>query len=952
MISAGFSAAVVASVMVSAPAAEEHGGTGRIPELKFEKYTLPNGLGVILHEDHSTPIVCVNIWYHVGSKNERRGRTGFAHLFEHMMFQGSEHHDAEYFGPLQEAGGRLNGSTSDDRTNYWEVVPSNYLELALWLESDRMGFLLPAMSQDKLDNQRDVVKNERRQSYENRPYGLVSETIAAALYPHDHSYSWPTIGYMDDLTAASRDDIAEFFRRFYHPANASLCIAGDFKPAEAKRLVDRYFASLPAGPKVAKIQPRVQQLAGEKRIKMTDRVSLSRLYLTWHTVEADAPDDAELDLLAVILAGGKSSRLYRVLVQEKQIAQDVSASQRSGEIAGSFDITATAKPGVKLKDIEAAIASEIARIQSEQPSAEEVERAVNRFEAQFVSSLESIGGFGGRADRLNRYNVMNGDPAHMTKDFERYVRADAAGVQRVAKKYLSDKRVVLEVVPGRDRSVAPDPIAENAAAARATNSAGPVAFVAPAAALAADFDRSANPKPDPAPRFELPPVHRAKLSSGVELLVVEHHELPTVSMHLVVRAGNAANPADKIGLANLVAAMLDEGTASRSANDIADQLAGMGSVLAVQANLDTSNVRLFSLKRHLARSLDIFADVLLRPTFPDVELERQRSQAIAGLLRLRDQPTVLANLAADALLYGEQHPYGRPDMGNEKSLKAITHDDIARYYETHFRPNQSSLIVVGDVTVDEMTRQLEAALAAWKPGRATPVEYPQPATIMPTTVTLVDKPGAAQSVISVAQIGTSRTSPDYFPLLVMNTIFGGQFSSRLNMNLREEKGYTYGARSGFNWRQQPGPFVATASVQTAVTAPALAEFLKEFRDIRGGRPVTDKELDFAKASITRGFAAGFETPRDIAGRLEDLVEFGLPDNYFNTVVPKVSAVSSDEVIRAAKKYLDTDYLSIVVVGDRSQIESGLRELPAVKRIEVKQFDEQFRLAPAIDSSGG
>jgi zinc protease len=949
MIHCTIPAAVLASALAgTAPDANSPVGPGRIPQLEYEKYTLPNGLDVILHEDHSTPIVCVNIWYHVGSKNERRGRTGFAHLFEHMMFQGSEHHDSEYFGPLQEAGGRLNGSTSDDRTNYWEVVPSNYLELALWLESDRMGFLLPAMSQEKLDNQRDVVKNERRQSYENRPYGLAPETIAAAMYPADHPYSWPTIGYMDDLTAASREDIADFFRRYYHPGNASLCIAGDFEPATARKLVEKYFGSLPTGPKVEKMKPQTPKLSGEKRLQMTDRVGLPRLYLNWHSVEADAPDDAELDLLAMILAGGKSSRLYRVLVQEKQLAQDVSAFQRSGEIAGSFSITATAKPGVKLADIESLIAAEIKRIQSEPPAADELERAVNRYEVQFVNSLDSVGGFGGVADRLNRYNVMNDDPGYMQQDFERYVRVDLAGVQRVARKYLNDDRVVLEVIPGRERTVSPDPIAENATAAKDSGlgkSESRSAISNQQSAISHSFDRSSMPKPAVTPRFALPPIHRSKLASGLELMVVEQHELPTVNVSLLVRAGSAANPPDKLGLAGLVAAMLDEGTERRTANEIADELAGLGSSLSIRADWDTTRIGLFTLKRHLARSLDIFTDVLLHPTFPDEELNRQRSQALTNLVRLRDQPGALASLAIDATLYGEAHPYGRPESGNESTLKSITRDDIAAFYHTQFRPNQASLIVVGDVTVAEIARHLESALAEWKPSDVEPARVPAPPERPATAITLVDKPGAAQSVISIGQLGVLRTSPDYFQVLVMNTIFGGQFSSRLNMNLREEKGYTYGARSSFEWRQQPGPFVASASVQTAVTAPALAEFLKEFADLTGGRPVAEKELEFAKASITRGFPANFETSRDIAGRIEDLVEYGLPNDYYNTVVPKVSAVTGDEVMRAAKKYIEPEYLSIVLVGDRSQIEESVGKVTDGIPLHLRKFDDQFRLVP-------
>ncbi len=942
-------AGLAVSMAAMVAAAADESAAGRIPQLKFEKYTLANGLDVILHEDHSTPIVCVNIWYHVGSKNERRGRTGFAHLFEHMMFQGSQNHDDDYFAPLQEAGGQLNGSTNDDRTNYWEVVPSNYLELALWLESDRMGFLLPAMTQKKLDNQRDVVKNERRQSYENRPYGLADETIAAAMYPPDHPYSWPTIGSMTDLNAASREDIADFFRRYYHPGNASLCIAGDFDPAHARQLVAKYFGTLPAGPKVDPPRPATPQLAAEKRIVMQDRVSLPRLYMNWHTVPGFTPDDAELDLLASVLGAGKSSRLYRSLVHEKELAQDVSVFQSSGELAGTLRITATARPGRKLSDIEAAIVAELKRIQAEPPGAEELERAVNRYEVGFVTGLESVGGFRGRADRLNLYNVLVGDPAYITRDFERYLKVRPADLQRVAAKYLTDKRVVLEVVPGQTRSVRPDPIAEAEEAIKKQKlESAAVQPPVPHGQSGTDnssFDRSAMPRPTGAPGFRLPSIHRAKLANGLDVLVVEHRELPTVSINLVLRGGVADNPAAKLGLADLVAAMLDEGTEKRTATEIADELGAVGSSLSVQAGWDTSQVRLFSLKRRLATSLDIFGDVLLHPTFPVEELDRQRNLMLSRLARLRDDAASIARLAVGAVLYGDGHPYGRPALGDETTLRSITRDDVLGFYRSRFGPNQAGMIVVGDVSAREITELLNKTLADWQPSTAQPAALPAPAKARPLEITLVDKPGAAQSVITVGQVGMSRHSPDYFPLVVMNTIFGGQFSSRLNMNLRENKGYTYGARSGFDWRRQPGPYTATASVQTAVTAPALVEFLREFRDIAGGRAPQAKELEFAKAYITRSYPASFETSGDIAGRLEDLIEYGLADDYYNTVVPGISAVQIDDVERVAKKYIDLDHLSVVVVGDRSQIESGLRALPEGKRLRISQIDEAFRLKP-------
>jgi len=934
-----------ATVLTAAPPGE---APARVPQIPFEKHTLPNGLQVILHEDHSTPIVGVNVWYHVGSKNERPGRTGFAHLFEHMMFQGSKHYDNDFFGPLQKAGGRLNGSTSDDRTNYWETVPSNYLELALWMESDRMGFLLPAMTQAKLDNQRDVVKNERRQSYENRPYGLTEETISAAMYPPEHPYSWTTIGSMADIGAASHRDVSDFFRRYYHPGNASLCIAGDFEPAAAKRLVAKYFGPIPAGPKVEKLKPRPVELAESKRIRMTDRVGLPRLYMSWHTVPMLAADDAELDVLADVLAGGKTSRLFKALVREKQIAQEVHAFQNSQEIAGRFSIVVTPRQGRTLPEMESAVREELARLRAEPPTAEEVRRAVNQFHAQLVRGLEPVSGFGGRADRLNMYNVFTGDPGYLAKDFERYLKVDPAAVRRVAEKYLGEKLVVLEVTPGKPGEITPDP-REPAHAARAELAKKIKETPLPEApAVAEDADRTNLPKAGAEPKFVLPPIHRSRLTNGMQVLVVEKHELPTVYLHVIFPFGRAQEPAAKLGLAPLLASVWDEGTGRRSAMEIAEELAGIGASLGFSAAVDGTSARLFALTHHLPKALDVAVDVLQSPAFPEPELVRERNMAIGRLLMIRSEPNALAALAIVGRLYGQDHPYGKPMFGTAATLGSIARNDLEEFYKAHVRPDRAAVVVVGDVTPTQITEQLEKALGNWK-GLGSPAgqAVPAPPPAGPAGIVLIDKPGAAQSVISVALIGARRSSPDYFPLTLMNSIFGGQFSSRLNMNLRENKGYTYGARTQFDWRaHQPGPFVAGASVQTAVTAPALIETLKEFEGMLGKRPIAAEELDFNKTYLTRGYPAAFETPGAVANQLETLVEYGLPDDYFNTVVPKINAVTAEEILAAARKYLLLDRLAVIVVGDREKIEKDLRELPLGKNLAVLKFDDDFRLVPA------
>jgi zinc protease len=922
-------------------------GADHLPRIAFEKYTLPNGLDVILHEDHSTPIVGVNLWYHVGSKNEQPGRTGFAHLFEHMMFQGSKHYDRDYFLPLQQAGGRINGSTSSDRTNYWETVPSNFLELALWMESDRMAFLLPSMTQERLDNQRSVVKNERRQSYENRPYGLAYETILAAMYPPDHPYSWPTIGSMADLDNASREDVANFFRRYYHPGNASLCIAGDFEPVEAKRLVAKYFAPISAGPKVEKLKPPAAKLDQAKRLRLTDRAGLARLFMNWLTVPLFAPDDAELDALADVLAGDKTSRLYRRLVRDQQIAQDVSASQRSGEIGGAFNITVTARPGKELGELERLVVEEIERLQQEPPTAAEIARAVARRESELVSSLESVSGFGGRADQLNRYNVLAGDPGQLTDDVLRLRRVTPAAVSRTAKQYLSQPRVTLEVLPGQETKITPDP-RQPAAAARQELAKKVVVPQVPAGpAVPENADRVNLPKPRPEPDFHLPKPQRARLANGMHVLLMENHELPAVSIHTLFPCGRADDPADKLGLAQLTAAVWDEGTSSRTSEQIAEQLANIGAELSLSADHDQTAARLYTLTRHLDAALDVLGDVLQHPTFPADELERQRNIALGRLMQVRNEPMALAGLATAQSLYGYGHPYGRPPMGTASSLRGIQRADLEQFYRTRIAPAQSTIVVVGDATLADIQPRLEKAVGGWRNTAADAARpWPKAAVKTAPQLVLVDKPGAVQSVLSAALLGFERQSPDYAPLTVLNTALGGQFASRLNLNLREKKGYTYGARSSYDWRpRDTGVFAATTSVQTEVTVPALQELLKEMSEIAGPRPVQGEELDFCKKYFTRGFPANFETSSSLAAQLGTVVQFRLPDDYFNGVVPKVAAVESSAVVRVAQQYLNSSGLTIVVVGDRTKIETALRELPAGKNLAVVRFDDDFRLQP-------
>jgi len=873
-----------------------------LPEIRFETFTLSNGLQVILHEDHSVPTVSVNLWYHVGSKNEKRGRTGFAHLFEHLMFEGSEHVAEGLFDKwLEAAGGDNNGSTTEDRTNYWENVPSNALELALYLESDRMANLLAAIDQKKLDTQRDVVKNERRQAVDNQPYGKVDEIILEALYPHNHPYSWPVIGSMEDISAASLEDVKGFFRRYYTPNNASLCIAGDIDPQEAKALVTKYFGPIPPGPPVDRIEAWVPELDDVKRIDMKDDVSLARIYMVWHTPPLYGAGDAELDVLSSILTGGKNSRLYKSLVYEQQIAQDVTAYQVSMEITGAFYIIATAKPGVSLARLEQAIDAELGHMRKHPVEAGEVRTAVNAFEAGFVRQLQSVGGFGGKADKLNQYNVFVGRPDYFAEDLQRYLKITPQAVQAAAGKYLDpDRRVVVSVEPAGDLR----------------------------ADQTAVLDRTKVPVPGAAPALSLPAFTERTLSNGLKLLVAEHHELPLVQFNLIVHTGWTADPAGKPGVSSLTSDLQDEGTSRRTALEISQDLKALGAGLRTSSSFDGSAVSLNSLKKHLPAALDIFSDVLLHPSFPEAELQRIKKEYRARILQEKRQPFTASFKNFLRILYGKDHPYGQPytGSGTETSIDAITRQDLKRFYDTYFHPNNATLIVVGDVTADEMVPMLEKALKGWKTHDIPAVEVPAIEPLPGSRVVLIDKPGAPQSVVVAGHLGLKRNSPDYFKVEVMNTILGGKFTSRLNMNLREDKGYTYGAGSFFMFLKETGPFLAYTQVHTQYTKETLEEMLKEFRGMAGAIPVGDEELAETKKYITLSYPREFETVSQIAGKLGDMVTHGLPRDYFNRFVAAIDRVGSADVVDAARRHIHPDRMLFVIVGDVEKIEPAIREL--------------------------
>ena len=867
--------------------------------ISFEKLTLPNGLQVVLHQERSLPVVSVNVWYHVGSKNEAPGRTGLAHLFEHLMFEGSKHHNSSHFEPLQQVGATLNGSTNTDRTNYWENVPSNYLELALWLEADRMGFLLDALDQRRLDLQRDVVKNERRQSYENRPYGLASLELQGATYPSPHAYHWPVIGFMDDLDAATLDDAHDFHRRFYAPSNASLAIAGDFEIAAARGLVERYFADLPGGEALTNHPQMESPLQAPVNLTLYDRVTLARSYFVWPSVPRFHRDEAALSVLASILGDGKSSRLYQRLVYEGRMAQSVNANSGTAELAGDFDVEVTVALGHDPDEVAEEVRSVIEGLRQGPPTDEEMARARNRIEWNHVRQLANVGGFGGRANRLNAFNVFAGDPGLVNTDIERFLTVEADDVWRVANQYLSDRQVRMTVLPELAQAPAGEPL-----------------------------DRAVQPSAGAVPSFSPPVVQRGRLANGVEIMVVEKRGLPAVAFGMFLPTGAVADPADSPGLASLTGAMLQEGTESRSSRQIAAEIEFIGSQLSVQTGRELTSLGISTLTREWPRTLDLMADLLEHPTFPDDELARVRTLRLAELRRLRDDPTALAGRVTTALLYGKESAYGHAISGTEASVEAMTREALRGHFEGSVGPSGAVLAVVGDVSLEEAVAVAEKSLGGWKESRRETAEPRVENGKGPdtTTIYLVDKPGAAQSVIRAGLSGVPRGHADYLPLMVLDHVFGGQFSARLNMNLRQDKGYSYGYRSWIDWQKDSSLLLAGGSVETAVTAPAVTETLREFEAIQGGRPVTQEEFEDARAAILRQFPSTFETPWQVLGYLVPMVQFGLPDDYLATYPANVEAVSLADVRRVAEDHVDHRRLTVLVVGDRSAVEPGLREL--------------------------
>ncbi|MDR3417782.1 MAG: pitrilysin family protein [Nevskia sp.] len=874
----------------------------RLPEidLPYQRFVLPNGLTLLVHEDHRTPVVALNVWYHVGSKDEPAGRHGFAHLFEHLMFEGSLHFDKDYFQALEPAGATdMNGTTNVDRTNYFETVPTSALDRALWLESDRMGYMAQSITQAKLDQQRGVVENEKRQD-ENQPYGKVDDIIAEQTYPSGHPYSWTTIGSEADLDAATVADVRKWFETYYGPSNAVLAVAGDVDTAGLKAKVEHYFGDLPPGPPVPHLQSWPAPMQGDKRLSIVDRVPLPRLFLVWNVPGDGERDAVLLQSLAEILGGGKDSRLYERLVYRDQIATSVDASVDANEVGGQFQISAATKPGGDLGAVERAVREELQRILRDGPTAAELERIKTDSYASMVRGLDKVGGSGGQAGLLAANQVFHGDPAHFKIELAYEREATPADLREAGQRWLRQGSLTLEVHPQEQLH----------------------------AAGAAGAERGRLPALATPPALKLPPLQHDVLSNGLKLVVAERHGLPAVNFGMIFDAGRAADAGGKSGTAALALSMLDEGAAGRGALDIARRQAELGAGISAATYRDVSLVSLSAITPRLDEALDLYASLVRDPDFPEAELVRVKQRQLAAIEEEKSEPFGMARRVLSRQLFGEGHPYAYAGLGLESDVKSITRDELVAFQHRWLRPDNATLLVVGDVQLAQIKALLEAKFGAWQaPAEPLPVkQIPVPSRRPAPRLFLIDKPGAEQSLILAANVAPPASDPDQEAMHTVNTALGGMFDSRLNLNLREARHWAYGASSNLQEARGPQIYLAASNVERSHTAEGLREMRKELTDIVGPRPLTPAEVEAAKQAEVRSLPGAFESLGGVSGAIDHLIEYGLPDDYWNQYVPRVEALAPAQLQAAAAKMVKPDELTWVVVGDLAHVEAALRAL--------------------------
>ncbi|MFZ5636179.1 MAG: M16 family metallopeptidase [Pseudomonadota bacterium] len=914
------------SLMPIEAQAQARTAKGAEVDIPYQQFTLPNGLRVIVHTDRKAPIVAVNIWYHVGSKDEPQGRTGFAHLFEHLMFNGSENHPGEFFEPFELVGATdQNGTTNQDRTNYFQNVPTTALDMALWMESDRMGHLLGAIDQKTLDEQRGVVQNEKRQG-ENQPYGQVWDLMGKAMYPKSHPYHHSVIGSMADLNAATLDDVKNWFRTWYGPNNAVLVLAGDIDLATAKQKVAKYFGHIPATPTMAQPKVDVSPLATDSRAEITDKVPQARIQRAWNVPQAGTVDIDRLQLFAQVLGGSRSSRLDQRLLHADKLVDNVSASAFSSQLSSTFFISATVKQGVDVAKVEAAIEEELQKLLRDGPTQAELDQARTVFKAGFIRGVERIGGFGGKADVLAECAVYTGNPGCFRTSLKTIDTSTVAQVKAAGNTWLGAGKGshTLVVVPGERK-----PLAEEPAATPAALTLPPVDRKYKT--KPSGVDRSAGvPSTETFPELKFPSLQRATLSNGTQVILAERRGLPVVQMSYQFGGGFVADQGGKLGTSSFTMGMLDEGAGDYSAIAFGNRAEALGANLSAGASLDGASAGLSALKQNLDPSLALYADMLRRPRFEQAEIDRVKANWIAGIKQEKARPNGAATRVLPPLLYGEGHPYAIPfsGTGTEASIASLSRDDLQGYHARWVRPDNATLLIVGDTTLKEIVPLLEKHFGDWKAeGEVrTNAALPQVATPKKPRVFLIDQPGAIQANIYVGQLVPSTRDPGAIKFDIANSVLGGEFSSRLNMNLREDKHWAYGSYSSVSAALGQRPWMAFAAVQIDKTAESLKEMRREIGEYATGKaPPKQEEVAKIQASEIRSLPGSYETAGSVLGTLAGIVRFGRPDDYVFRRKAEIEGLTVDQV-KAAAAAIDPDALTWVVVGDLKQIEKPVRDL--------------------------
>ena len=897
--------------------------------IDFEKYTLDNGLDVILHTDRSDPIVSVAIQYHVGSNREKPGRTGFAHLFEHMMFQESENvGQDQFFKTIQEAGGTLNGGTNSDGTVYYEVVPKNALETVLWLESDRMGYLINTVTQSAFANQQNVVQNEKRQMVDNRPYGHNSWVLDRNLYPEGHPYSWQVIGEMEDLFNATVEDVKEFHEIYYRPNNATLVIAGDIDVEEAKALAKKYFGEIPGGAPMQDMKPVPVTLDVTKKLYHEDNFAKTPQFtMVWPTVEQYTPDAYALDFLAELLSSGKKAPMYRVLVKDKKLTSRTSAYNRSRELAGSFQVTINANAGIPLSDVEDAIFESFSLFEEEGITENDIERIKAGLETSFYNSISSILGKG---FQMARYNEYAGSPSYIEQDIANIQAVTIEDVQRVYDTYIRDKPyVATSFVPKgsldlvAENSVKADVVEENVSDAIEVSqevSAEPEAIQK----TPSSFDRSVAPAMGPDPVVVPPQVWTDEFANGIKLYGISYDEVPLVTYSLVIKGGHLLDTPELSGTASLLAAMMTEGTETKTPEELEEAIDMLGASINVYGSEQSISINVNTLARNFEKTAELVEEILMEPRWDSVQFELAKSRYINNIKRNEANPNYLANITFNKLVFGDGNLLAVPSSGTLETIDAITMEDLKAYYEAYLSPSLTSLHVVGDIPVGDIEHAFRGIIDRWQPKDVVMPEFEIPENPDAPAIYFVDVPDAKQSVIQIGNLSPVRTNPDYDAIQTMNYKLGGSFSGVLNMILREEKGFTYGARSGFSGNNLYGTFQASSSVRSNSTLESMEIFKGEMLKYREG--ISAEDLAFTKNALMKSNARQFETMYSRLGMLEDISTYGLPFDYITKQQEVTGAMTLEQHKQLAQKYIQPDKMYYVVVGDAATQLEPLKSL--------------------------